>query len=70
MEFIKGENKKMNTYFKPTLKAYGKRKVYHIKRRNLILIFCLFCLLTPCTNWLLPFSNKIIKNNLRIVRFK
>jgi hypothetical protein len=31
-------------------------------------VFALFCVLTPCTNWMIPFSKKIIKNDL-VVRY-
>ena len=35
-----------------------------VKRAFLIGLLVVLCLATPCTNWLIPFSNKIIKRDL------
>jgi hypothetical protein len=40
------------TAWKPNLVSYGKRTKYQL-RLNHILI--LVCIITPCTNWLIPF---------------
>ena len=56
--------------FKPTLTQYGSRKVINIKRRDLLIIFCILCVVTPFTNWLLPFSSKIIRKDFRHITFK
>jgi len=57
------------TTFKPSFKQYGSRKIYNIKRKYIILSLIILCIITPFTNWLIPFLHKIIKNDVRYVRF-
>ena len=51
----------MNTQYKPLLKNYGNRKKLNFK---LNLIFIMFLLVTPFTNWLIPIARKYIKGDI------
>ena len=48
------------------LKGYGR--AYRIKRQYMIIAFTALCLITPATNWLIPFSRKLIKSDWMIRR--
>jgi len=47
--------------------SYGSAK--RIKRKTLISLLIILCCVTPATNWLIPFSGKIVKNDL-VVRYE
>ena len=46
--------------------SYGN--AIRIDKKVLILSFVTVCLLTPCTNWLIVFVKKLIKNDF-IIRY-
>ena len=48
----------VNTTFKPQLEQYGKVKKIQVKLNKLIIVLCI---VTPCTNWLIPFALKYVK---------
>jgi len=60
---------------KPTLRtltylyknSYGS--AIRIKKKVLISLFIIFCVCTPCTNFLILFSKKLIKKDL-VIRYK
>jgi len=53
------------TTFKPyNLKTYGT--AFILDRRVLRVLFIAFCVVTPFSNWLIAFSHKIIKNDIKI----
>lgn len=43
-------------------RSYGK--ALRIRRNSLRALFTVFCLLTPATNWLLPFTSWIIRSDI------
>ena len=45
-------------------KSYGSR--LKIKRSTLLIILVAICLLTPFTNWIIPFLHKIVSSDLFI----
>ncbi|MBW3019716.1 hypothetical protein KY334_00300 [Candidatus Woesearchaeota archaeon] len=47
---------------KLNLETYGKAFV--ITRNTLIAILVVLCIITPFTNWMIPFIGKIIKNGI------
>jgi len=46
--------------------SYGK--AVRIKKNIIIKIFIFICIITPATNWLIPFSHRIFKNDV-ILRY-
>jgi len=50
----------MNTTFKPFhLQRADAKDVIRIKKYYLVSLFILLCLITPGTNWMIAFANKI-----------
>jgi len=50
----------VKTTFKPFhLERADAKDVITIQRKYLISLFILFCLVTPGTNWMIAFANKI-----------
>ena len=47
--------------------TYGKAFRKTISRNVLITLLVVLCFATPCTNWIIPFSKKIIKKDLNII---
>ncbi|MFP4403428.1 MAG: hypothetical protein ACOC3X_00625 [Nanoarchaeota archaeon] len=54
--------KKLNEIIYWNKKTYGS--AFRINKKHIWLTLTIFCLLTPCTNFLIPFLNKIIKQDL------
>jgi len=42
------------------LRTYGKRRKINLRLAGLLMIF--LCLITPATNWLIPFLSKLKGN--------
>jgi hypothetical protein len=51
----------MNTNFKPNLSTYGSRKKYTL---SLWVLIAFVCLVTPCTNWLIPIAKAKVKGKI------
>lgn len=47
--------------------SYGR--AVRLRRRWLRKAFLLFCMITPMTNWLIPFTKRIIRNSY-VIRFE
>ena len=56
------EMKQKDYLFGNAFQKYGK--ALRITRARLILLFVIVCVITPATNWMIPFSRKIIKNDI------
>ena len=46
------------------LRGYGKATI--IKRRTLIAVFIIICIVTPFTNWAIPLATTIFKQDIKI----
>jgi len=53
----------VNTTFKPRLEQYGKVTKLQVKLSKLIMVLCI---VTPCTNWLIPFALKYVKGSIQL----
>ena len=49
--------------WKQEFSTYGK--VFRIHRNTILTILIILCLITPFTNWLIPFLGKFVKNGIR-----
>jgi hypothetical protein len=47
-------------------KSYGR--ALKIKKNHIVICFIVACIITPFTNWIIPFIGKIIKNDI-IIRY-
>ena len=55
------------TRFKPNLEKYGQRQKISVR---LSYLFILVCLITPATNWAIPFIRKAKLGSIYYVREK
>lgn len=55
----------MDYRFKPNLNTYGEREKYYVRLKD---IFTVLCLITPATNWLLPFVRKYVKGSIYYIK--
>ena len=45
-------------------RTYGK--AFRITRTRLLALFIILCIITPATNWMIPFAGKIIKTGITL----
>ena len=49
------------------IKTYGTAKKYRVNKNVLKGLLVFLCIVTPFTNWLIPFINKIVTKDLFMI---
>jgi len=53
----------VNTTFKPRLEQYGKVTKLQVKLKTIVTGLCI---VTPCTNWMIPLALKYVKGSIQL----